>query len=183
MDKINYLKTCQVVIQGFSQFFKGWNWSDDKANPRRPQSTGPPSGLNLNVVSYRRKPRSGTGWYMNYSTAQASLEKAGAGCFWNRRYGGLGNSGFGGVFTPRATMTSIFEGHGQPPKTRPFPIKTRVTWGSRQHLLVYQASPPGCDPWMLVFWIINWLAPYSRYWLPTFLKLPLNILVATCTRV
>ena len=30
---------------------------------------------------------------------------------------------------PRAPMTSIFE--GQPPQTRPFPIKTRVTWGSR----------------------------------------------------
>ena len=27
---------------------------------------------------------------------------------------------------PRAPMTSIFE--GQPPKTRPFPIKTRVIW-------------------------------------------------------
>ena len=34
------------------------------------------------------------------------------------------------VWSPRAPMTSIFEGH--PPKTMPFQIKTRgPTWGSR----------------------------------------------------
>ena len=30
------------------------------------------------------------------------------------------------IYIPRTRMTSIFE--GQPPKTRPFPIKTRVIW-------------------------------------------------------
>ena len=30
------------------------------------------------------------------------------------------------LYIPRAPMTSILE--GQPPKTRPFPIKTRVIW-------------------------------------------------------
>ena len=30
------------------------------------------------------------------------------------------------IYIPRTPMTSIFE--GQPPKTRPFPIKTRVIW-------------------------------------------------------
>ena len=30
------------------------------------------------------------------------------------------------IYIPGTQMTSIFE--GQPPKTRPFPIKTRVIW-------------------------------------------------------
>ena len=30
------------------------------------------------------------------------------------------------IYIPRTPMTSIFE--GQPPKTRPFPFKTRVIW-------------------------------------------------------
>ena len=36
-----------------------------------------------------------------------------------------GQRGPEGVYIPGTQMTSIFE--GQPPKTRPFPIKTRVS--------------------------------------------------------
>ena len=54
---------------------------------------------------------------MNYSTAQASLEKAGGGMLLESTVRGFGGIQSFGGYTVWAAMTSIFE--GQPPKTRP----------------------------------------------------------------
>ena len=42
------------------------------------------------------------------------------------------------VYIPRTPMTSIFE--GEPPKTRPFPIKTRVIWVLGKVIIIYLLS-------------------------------------------
>ena len=39
------------------------------------------------------------------------------------------------IYIPGTQMTSIFE--GQPPKTRPFPIKTRVSWVPGIYIYIY----------------------------------------------
>ena len=45
------------------------------------------------------------------------------------------------VYIPRTQMTSIFE--GQPPKTKPFPIKTRVVLSSR-YIYIYTYPDDPC---------------------------------------
>ena len=78
------------------------------------------------------------------------------------------------VWLPRTPMTSIFE--GQPPKTRPFPIKTRVIWvlGSdcsnanfpekpRYSLLRRMAPLPGENlRTECVFFLGRWRVPGDR---------------------
>ena len=41
------------------------------------------------------------------------------------------------VYIPRTQLTSIFQ--GQPSKTRPFSIKTRVTWVLSIYIYIYGA--------------------------------------------
>ena len=51
-----------------------------------------------------------------HATQTCKSNETNQGSFWRYMY----------RYIPRAPMTPIFE--GQPPKTRPFPIKTRVIW-------------------------------------------------------
>ena len=66
--------------------------------------------------SLSRKPRSETGIsFWNFKVSDGMMICDDTRCFSDIE-----------LYIPGTQMTSIFE--GQPPKTRPFPIKTRVIW-------------------------------------------------------
>ena len=62
------------------------------------------------------------------------------------------------VHIPRTQMTPIFE--GQPPKTRPFPIKTGVIWVPGMHIHLHQTVLVGWG-WEGCFWFFNFQSEIS----------------------
>ena len=78
---------------------------------------------------------------------------------------------------PGTQMTSIFE--GQPPKTSPFPTKTRVIWVPGSHIYIFQfiftdaiharciysSTCDSCLVWVVKTWQKpNWTKPTKTSW-------------------
>ena len=58
------------------------------------------------------------------------------------------------IYIPGTQMTSIFE--GQPPKTRPFPIKTRVIWVPGTYIGSFSPSKKSQKTWNHILFHLLW---------------------------